>query len=511
MSLNRSAAVTSGSRLYRQVATALPLLRQRLTIRSAFCSLRREVIGAKSVYRSFADVANAGAAVQQALLKQASQVSSYHLLPILAAATTSAYYDPAFSNDEWRQAYKTAMCALVARSNSGTGASVAGFVRTVQLAAILNELIAVLHVFTATDDGFVEQTDEGLRLGGACVEAKDDLDASMAPASKLLRFPQLAFDTVLGGLDRSLDEIHQLIEEPEILASLPLISKTALANLKEPLPAAFWAGLAARAHMFYFARSVAGRVTDDDRSIAIMPPAMPVPARLARALAEQTHPLFATPNAAAATPLELWPNFVVNHPVLPLTAGLVVTSPPMIADSITWFAESSVMEYPSSVSVRLRPTAFRTLVSQPLEDAVVATMLRLRYQAGPVSDRGEWRLSDGVRQMPVPPGEIDCLAADPSFRHYVVIECKAMGLPLVSSRLRNLLKAIGPEDDQSFHVKLRRKCNYVKNMIAGEGSDVRGVVTLDRRFPGMNRGQEYPVISLESLPDFVEWSAGYSP
>jgi len=209
---------------------------------------------------------------------------------------------------------------------------------------------------------------------------------------------------------------------------------------------------------------------------------------------------------------ETW-NMIVERPVARIrrSPALFVAALPHVADSITWFVEASVMAYPESGGEQLADFVFQKYVSTPFESSVLEIFRKHGYQVGKVTEKGVWiRGTDKLQLKHLYgkkcPGEIDVLAYDPKRNLVLVTECKVLAYPTGLSRLRNLVLKIGDEDSEGFHLKLKRKVEWIlATQRLGERLDENtvGMLILDRSLPGMLSASKNLVCDLATLDNVL--------
>jgi hypothetical protein len=201
-------------------------------------------------------------------------------------------------------------------------------------------------------------------------------------------------------------------------------------------------------------------------------------------------------------------NMIVERPVLRITnqQGIYATSSILIADSINWFIESSVLNYQGLGGIPLSNLVFKKHISAHFENQVCDSFRIHHFLAGLVNGKGTWITEQGnlplVHNQKEPmPGEIDVLAFHPMTHELFIIECKVLAHPYGKSRLKNVVNKLGELDSEGFHSKLRKKIEWIKNtdiFSVYPVSQFVGLILTDQLMP-TTRKDGFQVIDFENL------------
>jgi hypothetical protein len=280
-------------------------------------------------------------------------------------------------------------------------------------------------------------------------------------------------------------------------------------------PPEFWAGVWARLKLANLAIGIRDRVASDPLGIAVFRTfGTPVSGGALSQLLQQAMLELAWEPAWYRKRVAEWPSaMIVERPVIRVRpeTDVFVTSFALVEDSLNWFVEASVLAYPDVGGVRLSDGTFRRLVSEPFERSVAELFRSFGFLAGPVTETGSWMLPSGAVRLEHQsgesiPGEVDVLARHPAGDFVFVAECKVLGLPFNTRRMRNLAQKLGETDAEAFFAKLRRKVEWVRGTKQSfpRGKDCfEGIVVLDRKVPGMVMAPGYRVVDLEILRDVL--------
>lgn len=207
-------------------------------------------------------------------------------------------------------------------------------------------------------------------------------------------------------------------------------------------------------------------------------------------------------------------NMIVERPVARIkrSPGLFIATFPNTVDSLTWFVESSIGDYPESGGVRLSQAVFEQYVSKAFEWNALEIFRRHGYQAGEVTKNGVWILETSkvqlkhVREQRCP-GQIDILAYDSNRNLVFVGDCKVLAYPENLARMRNLTAKISDQDSEGFHSDLNERVDWllsVQGLGDRQDQNTVGIIILDRRLPGMKAGGKNIVCDLTTLESVLD-------
>lgn len=205
-------------------------------------------------------------------------------------------------------------------------------------------------------------------------------------------------------------------------------------------------------------------------------------------------------------------NLLTDRPAIIIdnNSGVFVTLIPIIADSIAWYMEASVLGYWEDFKRNLPKCIFKNEISKPFEDSVIEIFRKAGFLAGNVNDKGVWDSGNGLVKLinekgEKIPGEIDVLAKSDQMKLLVLAECKILHHPYNSKGLRNLFCKLGPDDGESFYCKLEKKVSWVLqskpfNSCSDYELGIFLVVDIHARkgIPG-----KFQVVEINMLPDFL--------
>jgi hypothetical protein len=451
------------------------------------------------------------------------QVSPYLSLPVILQAVTDFYFGPYGKEPPWLgTALKISLALIWANVHSNSVAnskSLKDVGDLVAAAAVFEQLEGIRWAYTG-GEGQAELTGYGSRLSGDLLQFATEMQAAFEKRGQLHRTLSDSVKAIFGDVLQPLAALQacQHILNGEHPQSQKAFEGTIFAEIPgEPLE--FWAGLWGRLVLFIgsMVARAAVKGDPDPGGIALIP-TLDIPVFLKRGrdpvvLEQAIRRLFWDRNWYVSRVKENPQNMIVERPVMRITRdfNLFVTSTFNIADSITWFVEASILEYPRSGGVPLPKAVFEHSISDRFEQTVKNVLRRHGFQAGEVNEGQQWILEE---QPPLKlehlsakklPGQIGILAYHRRRKLVFVVECKVLALPDSVTRLRNIVGKIGEEDSEAFHSKLRRKIEWVQNtqLFAGvPRSQFMGLIVLDRVLPGMMRG-DYPVCDLETLERFL--------
>jgi hypothetical protein len=510
--MGREEAYFRGSRLYRQASEGA---RHFFDHVEAEAEPFGEVVQAlwSSSGAEISTLEELGTALQQLenLARQwASEISTYHALPLLFEATDQAYYG---GNEDWRPygpGLKTAACIIYPNvfdlSARARTASLDAVRRTILACALLVELQAVARAWEHARDG-------RLVIGSSQIGTEGDLSAVLSQFALAYvqrgRVQRLASHAAraVTHLGRTIVGVQDVLAGVSPGASQHLHG-TILGCVQDTNPA-FWAGLLMRLSMLGIAgnsRAQAGQA--QEVGLAILGP-MGVSAPdvggvdFERALGQ----VCCSPDWYAGQSTEMYVHLPVRRPIFRITADeeLYATSIGSLADSITSYLERAFFREDNGADWLLHEDCFRSLISEPFEEDTVSVFRRAGFLAGRVTDRGYWTHQEAAVSLAqlagIPPGEIDVLAYHRNGM-LVVAECKVLGLPFQRSRLRNLISKLGEADSESFRAKLRSKLRWAQRALSGDRhlmDDGLGIIVLDQFVPGPVEAPPELVVTLEDL------------
>lgn len=526
--MKREKAIFTGSRLYRQASDGSSQLYQEYTTDDLPFKQIVEILSngkASLIVNNLAECRTYLNKTRKLLERRAKEISPYIAIPILIQAITDFYYGGSYKEDlPWAgTSLKISLSLIWGNVHAIEGSpksSIKQLSTIVKIAGIFEQLNNCVYIFETFGEGCIEFRPDGI------YPKDENLQKAYYLFQKTFEKRGLTF--------RTLGQIGQIIYEN------PFAMKDAIENVirgdissageffkgtifntilgTSPNNLAFWGELWVRITMMLNTMLIRAKVTDNPLGIAIF----------------EDYPVLVTEGLGEGNIQEyimnvFWRkdwykkritgdafdlnNMIVERPVLRVTnqQGIYATSSILIADSINWFVESSVLNYQGLGGVSLPSQIFKKDISERFENQVCDTFRKHNFLAGVVNEKGTWITGlgnltlthDAKQKMP---GEIDVLAFHPITHELFVVECKVLIHPYGKNRLTNIINKLGETDSEGYHTKLRRKIEWIKNTnIFGmyPVSQFAGLIIIDQVMPGMFQG-EFTVIDFEDLDNALD-------
>jgi hypothetical protein len=520
--LRRGQAVFGHSRLYRQAEEGS---------RELFAAFSREEFPLRKALRAVApdgvidirsqeDATSWLGLVRQFASRVCEPISPYRALPILAEAITEFYYGRANKQPAWAgTALKLAMALIaghVYERQPFRSQSLDQLVNAVSAATLLDQVqiaCSAYGVFAAEGD-FFRLTADGFNRSEHLDFIHRQYRASFLDRGQVLR---TAIDSVKAIWTKPIQaaEAVERVLRGEQPRDQEVFRGTLFHELSAENPPEFWAGIGARLKLAELGIRIRGQVTPNPVGITVFTTFGTLVSGSARSqlLQEAVRELFWEPAWYRKRVAECPSDMIVERPVVRVVpeTDVFVTSLPMVADSLNWFVEASVLNYPDVGGVRLSDGTFRRLVSEPFERSVTELFRSFGFSAGQVTQSGSWMLPSGAVRLEHRygegiPGEVDVLAHHPGIGCVFVAECKVLRLPFNTRTMRNIAQKLGEMDGEAFFAKLRRKVEWVGavTQFFAVGKDrFEGIVVLDRKVPGMVMAGGRRSCDLEILRDVL--------
>ncbi|MCB0196135.1 MAG: hypothetical protein KDJ65_29560 [Anaerolineae bacterium] len=524
--MERENAIFAGSRLYRQAKEGSETLLFGLQTKpNPLEPTIKAISNKKSIYLSETKDSRSNLTTAHAHLRKLSKnISPYIAVPILVQAITDFYYnDFSQKNLEWLgTALKIALSFIwknVHRQNISVSKSVSDLEDVIVAAAVYEQLFFLNEIhevygqgdaelrgngFYTTDDNIWRAFQELYRT----FEDRGKAKRSLIDSTQVLNLqPAEALHAIYSVLSGESPK-EQIIFKDTIFELIP-----------ESDPPEFWAGLWVRLLLMIRTFEVRRFVTDNPFGIALFEThAVAYPkgmdSKLIQLASMHTFWNVAWYKKRIRDTVSNVNNMIVERPLVRVSSenDLFVTSSILIADSINWFVEESIMRYPNRGGVPLSDVVFRKGISESFEIQVRRTLARFLFITGYVNEKGVWFIEDEDKHFPlvsqqgIPmPGEIDVLAYHPVTYELLVIECKVLGMPFSKQKLRNVISKVGKTDEEGFHRKLGKKLDWLKSTDVFSFFPVSqfiGLIVLDRIMPGMEKG-EFGVVNFDILEKYL--------
>lgn len=205
-------------------------------------------------------------------------------------------------------------------------------------------------------------------------------------------------------------------------------------------------------------------------------------------------------------------NMIVERPALAFMnkRGLFATSFLAIGDSLNWYVEASVLNYPEAAGISLPDVVFQRTISAPFEEDVCSIFRNYGFIAGKVTDKGVWNANNNTVNLKMYsktniPGEIDVLAYDKKRMLIWVCECKVLSYPFTINRMQNILSKLDTTDDEGFHRKLESKTYWLKHNGYFKGiTRWNKTLVLDRATPEMKPNEDFMALDMIMLEDAIK-------
>lgn len=168
---------------------------------------------------------------------------------------------------------------------------------------------------------------------------------------------------------------------------------------------------------------------------------------------------------------ERYSSLIVERPLLRITpGGDYATSSALIGDSVNYFIEEQIMDYPGrSPRIVLPPSVFKEAVSEPFENRVISEFRKNGFLAGHVTEGGIWLTQSGNMDLNFDDtklyGEIDTLAFLPGTDVSILIECKVLNDIRDYRSYRNMISKL-MDDSEGFQAKLLKKSSWIDQALS---------------------------------------------
>jgi len=516
--MKRTRALFRGSRLYRQAMEGSERLLSALSQGNVFGKEIGEVSDSERILiENPTDTRRWLKATEEHAWHVSRQLSPDIALCVLLQAIMSHYYGGQSQTPSTLGWFLKRTLELVARNVFHQHFPQTKALRRIEQAVRATALFSQLQDLTFLFEEFSEDGDElvihasGRQASHRLNEVINRFTAPMPAHDRFMRTLASTQAAIWRSLKTSMIAVENVLrgEDPKDQSAF---SGTLLQRLSIYEPREFWAGIWSRLHLAVYCQAIRQTVTEDTLSIAIFEPfAIAPPPGVERDLIQAAvHELFWDRNWYFRTCDERPANMLVERPGVTISVNpkLHSTSSLLVGDSLNSFIESAINLSPRS-QVRLSDNVFRELISEPFEESVIELFRVHGFLAGRVSPKGVWVTQNGsvllynLTQMI--PGEIDMLAFHEPSSAVVIIECKVISGPFHVNSMRNILRKLGPLDQEQFHSKLAKKIKWIRTTTRfthlPENSFL-GMLLLDVKMRWIPRAK-YPVIDFQQLSQFM--------
>ncbi len=535
--LKRDNAIFEGSRLYRQAQEGSHLILNQIYSEKYPFGDAIKIISKNNSGFSVSSVKDCKDNIRtiRAYTKEVSaNISPYIAVPILFQTITDYYYNrdslkkPAWLGTALKIALAFVWKNVHARQSSDSKA-ITPIIDLIKATALLEQVEHAEMILEVFGEGVIDFTGDGFYSSDEqIIFAISELIETFRLRGKVFRTLTDSVQAIHSQPISALDAIENVIRG-ELPKNQSVFQGTIFHNIPNG-PIEFWVGLWSRLRLILLSSYFRTFISEDPFGISIFQEfALIFPKGMNKNLLEKkSRELFWEKTwyeKRTSNTISEMNNMVVERPISRLSGelDLFVTAPILIADSLNWFIEESVMRYINRGGVPLPESVFKSSISEPFENRTCETFRKHYFVAGKVNDSGIWMIDRGefglseiigedvtesVKNLKIAkhltdkmPGEIDVLAYHPSTQEVFVIECKVLGHPYRKERIRNVVQKVGSVDNESFHSKLRKKIDWIqKTDIFSfiQVSQFVGLIVLDRKVPGMRQG-EFEVLDFESL------------
>jgi len=524
--MKRRRSLFNGSRLYRQAQEgSLKILKNFSEKDSPFDAAITAIIKKDSIL--ITDVEDSHRMLilaEEYASALCKSVSPYLGIPIILQAITDYYYGGHYGKYSidpfWLGTALKTTLALVGRNVYTSTAhtfsrSLKSITEAIVAAGLLDLLRGVTRIYDVFGDGTLEINGSGIAPQSPEIE-NVIIEFNAAFRKRGLIFRTLIDTTQAIWLQETMLDAIENVLNGEPPCDQKEFSGTFFEKLPSNIPVEFWLFIWVYLSLFLISKGFRLRVVNDMCGVSIFEKFgtfIPKGAnrKLAQAIIKQ---VFWSQKWYSTRIKENAHNMIVERPIIRLRPqqSIFATSPLLIGEALNWFIEASKMHGTKAGGVQLPDEIFKKFVSEPFETKVCEVLRQYGFIAGTVNDSGVWLTgSEAVilhhKYGEKFPGEIDVLAYHETKRLTFVCECKVLGLPDSTNRLRNLVLKIGPKDSDGFHSKLQKKVLWIqhtKNFPRFFDKTPVGFLILDRIWPGIQAKTIHCVCDLESFDIFLK-------
>ena len=525
MEFHREHAIFDGSRLYRQAAEGSARLWDAMQWAECWSTVWR-VLESECLPRQFQTASEVGQyekVLRRTLANEISQLSSYHVLPMMFQVITDAYARQSPKSGgvtDLVPAAKTVAVRLAqaaAGHHGGRSSALTQVLRCVRLAAGELFFRGIRSAYHLCSGGGVV-TPDGIHFDEAFGSVAAGLSYAFNARGRLQRFSGRAPTLMFSDPDAFLHDVVVVLAGAEparcpafagtYLADLPSLEAVTRASGEARVKAEeYWCRLAARLQVLSIAHDVSRQVSRDVDKISIFgmtgfvlagPALRRLTPRVRQRLQQARHNCCWTPKWLRTVGPGTEHHAFIERPVAPLPGEgpLWVTSPHNVADSITRLTETAVTAGDSGPSYGFPDQIFEKLLSGPFEQELIATFRQAGFIAGEVTKSGAWKTQEGVLNIAgaVPKGQIDMLAWHAS-GDVIVADCKVLRLPDSDSLIRNLWQRL-----ESFQGPLREHrawCEIFLRALGRTVQKVQAAVVLDRPLHFMQPDNDVAITDID--------------
>lgn len=436
-----------------------------------------------------------------------------YVIPALFEAIEQYYYGPKKTKDAapWAgTAMKIAVAAVWANRKVATATlkAHAQMKRVVSAAGAWEQLSGFCDMARAFDFGAAEFSPLGIHPDNREDEEVRRLwHIGASKRGMALRTLKSSENVVWQDMSLFLDAAAHVLKGDQP-SNITLFKGTLFAEIKSQPD--FWLGLSIRLHFMAHAsrfRSL-GR-QDSPVGISIFEPFEIVSRFIGndqKRVTAATHAMFWQPDwhRQRMARYDFLHNLVVERPAIRIDNQTFVAGIVNLGDSINCFIEHSVFRMFGYTCVPIAEEAFRLYVSKPFELRTRGCFSDRGWRVDGVSEEGTWTglALEHISSRPIP-GEVDVLALHPSGNFAILAECKVLGSPLNQNKLLNIRQKLGSTDSESFHSKLERKAQWLKETTYFANVEILPLLIVDE---GAVMGKNAPnlVLDIEALSKFLD-------